>query len=54
MLSAGLRNNEGTDLIDLDSDPWKSLLPLQQNRRKKIMPKRFYDVMWLKVLRAGV
>ena len=25
VLSVGLKNNEGADLIDLDSDPWKSI-----------------------------
>ena len=25
VFSVGLKNNEGADLIDLDSDPWKSI-----------------------------
>jgi hypothetical protein len=25
VISVGLKNNEGADLIDLDSDPWKSI-----------------------------
>jgi hypothetical protein len=55
VLDVGLRNNEGNDLIDRKVIHGKVSLPLpQQNHRRKIMPKRFYDVMLPKILHAGV
>ena len=35
VLSIGLKNNEGADLIDLDSDPWKSIPVTTTKPQKK-------------------
>ena len=35
MLSVGLKNNEGADLINLDSNPWKSIPVTTAKPQKK-------------------
>ena len=35
VLSVGLKNDKGSDLIDLDRDPWKSLHIVTTKRKKE-------------------
>jgi hypothetical protein len=48
VLSVGLKNDDGTNLVDLEIDLWKSHPANSKNSKRRLMWTRFAGAMWQK------